>query len=78
MSKKQQKEEMRRWVERWKETGPLLQRIRNEELQSTDVTKAVELLNDSFEAALKLNPFKSISGLVEQQRWFRKMRQSKT
>lgn len=63
----------RRWVGQWAETGPLLERIRNEELRELDVSSAIALL--CGEADYHTVPFapEPYSGLVEQQRLFANM-----
>jgi hypothetical protein len=60
----------RRWVGLWAETGPLLERIRNEELRELDSSSAIALL--CGEADYHTVPFapEPYSGLVEQQRLF--------
>lgn len=46
---------------------------RRKRLQSLDVHEALAVLEDEFNAALKLGP-KKTSGLVEMQKWFAKLR----
>jgi len=66
---------MRQWVARWQKAGPELERIRREELIHTDVRLAIELLEDAFQSALLNYPPTATSGLIEQQRWFMKLRE---
>jgi len=66
---------LRKWVEIWKKSAPELHRIRINELMSSRVPSTVELLEDAFQSALRFNPPKPSSGLVEQQRWFMKMKE---
>lgn len=65
---------MRQWVARWQKTGPALERIRREELIHTDIRQAIELLDDAFQSALINYPPTATSGLIEQQRWFMRLK----
>ncbi len=65
---------IRRWVARWKKAGPELERIRKEELAHVDVRQAIESLEDAFQSAILHFPPKPTSGLVEQQRWYKRLR----
>ena len=65
---------MRQWVARWQKAGPELARIRLLELRHTDVAAAIEQLEDSFQSALIHYPARVTSGLIEQQRWFKRLR----
>lgn len=65
---------MRQWVARWQKAGPELERIRREELIHTDVRQAIELLDDAFQSALINYPPATTSGLIEQQRWFMRLK----
>lgn len=62
------------WVKRWQRTGPILDRIRRDELRCVSTCQALANLADAFESArLHFQPL-PISGLVIQQAWFRRMR----
>lgn len=65
---------MRQWVARWRKAGPELERIRLLELRRTDVCGAIERLEDSFQSALLHYPVRLSSGLIEQQRWFKRIK----
>ena len=65
---------MRQWVARWQKAGPRLARIRLLELRHTDVSVGIEQLEDSFQSALSHYPLRVSSGLIEQQRWFKRLR----
>lgn len=65
---------MRQWVARWQKAGPELERIRREELLHTDVRNSIELLEDAFQSAILNYPASATSGLIEQQRWFMRLR----
>ena len=64
---------MRQWVARWQKAGPALELIRLQELRHTDVGRSIEQLEDSFQSALINYPSRTLSGLVEQQRWFKRL-----
>lgn len=64
----------RRWVETWKTAGPELERLRAEEIRNTDTAKAIEQLDDAYESARRHWTPSKTSGLVEQQRWFARLR----
>lgn len=67
-------EQIRRWVARWKEAGARLESLRREELRHTDTQQSLISLASAFESCrLHYRPLPT-SGLVEQQRWFRKIR----
>ncbi len=62
-----------RWVDLWAETGPLLERIRNQELRELDTSASIALL--CGKADYHTAPFapEPTSGLVEQQRLFARL-----
>lgn len=68
------KEDLRRWADRWQKAGAELERLRAEELLHTDVCQSIELLEDAFQSALINYPASPTSGLVEQQRWFMRLK----
>ena len=65
---------MRQWVARWQKAGPELERIRLRELRHMDAGVAIEQLEDSFLSAFINYPARVSSGLIEQQRWFKRLR----
>ncbi|CAN5868215.1 hypothetical protein BH20ACI4_BH20ACI4_34070 [soil metagenome] len=60
-----EKENLREFVERWKETGKLLESLRREEIRNANLSETILALNDAFLSALWLSPNKPTSGLVE-------------
>jgi len=68
------RERMRAWVETWKRAGSALQRVKTEELRSEDYGKDFELIDGMLEWVVDHARERKTSGLVEQQRLFRKMR----
>ena len=65
---------MEQWVRNWQETGPILERLRAEAIRNTDTAATIEQLSDAFESARRQFPPATTSGLVEQQRWFARLR----
>jgi hypothetical protein len=65
---------MKKWVETWKTTGPILERLRREEIRKTSTVEAMQNLTSAFESAVFLHPMRPSSGLVEQQAIFQKLR----
>lgn len=64
----------RRWANAWKEAGPRLEDLRREELRRLDVHRAIALLCGPADYRSEPRAPKPTSGLVEQQRWFRRAR----
>jgi hypothetical protein len=64
----------RRWVQAWAQAGPVLERVRREELRRLDGTKALALLCGPADYRNPPRAPKPWSGLVEQQRWFMQAR----
>jgi hypothetical protein len=66
---------MREYVNTWKTTGPILERLRREDVRNANTTEAILVLNDAFESARLHYPPKPTSGLVAQQAIFMRARQ---
>ena len=71
---KQEEQRTREWVRNWEAVGPMLERLRAEEIRNSDTANAIEQLSDAFESARFHWTPPRTSGLVEQQRWFAKLR----
>lgn len=65
---------IRAWVKNWQEVGPLLEEIRAEEIRAADTVRAMEVLDDMFNHAVKTMPARESSGLIEQQAIFARAR----
>lgn len=67
---------MRKWVENWKRVGPELEKIKRQELRKMTDEQAYDIavsLSYSLADDAWIDPrHLTSSGLVEQQRWFRK------
>jgi hypothetical protein len=64
----------RRWVKTWQDAGPRLEQIRRDELRQLDAFSAIALLCGSADYRQPPRAPKPTSGLIEQQRLFRKLR----
>lgn len=63
----------KRWVETWKAAGPLLEKVREDDIRASDTIRDFQVYAGLAELEVKKRPPSSTSGLVEQQRWFMKM-----
>jgi hypothetical protein len=72
---KLEEKRVRQWVRNWEEAAPVLERLRDEAIRNSDTATAIEQLSDAFESARRHWTPPATSGLVEQQRWFSKLRQ---
>jgi hypothetical protein len=66
----------RQWVRAWQAAAPHLERIRREELRQLDAYTAIAWLCGPADYRTPPRAAKAGSGLVEQQRLFRKLRAS--
>jgi hypothetical protein len=62
----------KRWVETWRLAGEDLERIRRKEIRELDTYKTILLLCGSADYTQPPYAPKPWSGLIEQQRWFKK------
>lgn len=68
------REAIRRWVETWKEAGPVLDAILRTEIEKIDVQRELAVLEDAFNYAVRNTQAEPTSGLVEMQQYFAKLR----
>jgi len=68
-------EELRAWVQNWREIGPELDRVRREEIRSANTQESIRAFDLAFQAAIRNHPPRATSGLVEMQRLFKKLRE---
>ncbi len=61
----EEREKMRVWVNNWKETGKVLEKLRREEIRNSDIAETIGVFDDAFRSALWLYPTEKTSGLVE-------------
>jgi hypothetical protein len=69
-----EEQRVRQWVRNWEAVGPVLAQLREEAIRNSDTATAIEQLSDAFESARLHFPPATTSGLVEQQRWFARLR----
>jgi hypothetical protein len=69
-----EKQQLKQWVETWKRAGPELERFRYEELRALTHEQSMAAIQDLLELGYQFARPRQTSGLVEQQRLFRKLR----
>jgi hypothetical protein len=70
----EEREMIRRWVQTWREAGPVLDAIRCREIREADNLKVLASLEGAFNQALRTMPPRPSSGMVEMQKWLAKLR----
>ena len=70
-----EKKMMKKWVETWKRAGPILEEIRKEELSNFDYRKNKHIIDEMLQWTIDHAEPRMSSGLVEQQRWFMKLKE---
>lgn len=65
-------DEAREYVARWKQAGPVLEKVRREELRKLCDEDVRTQIHDLLEIAGSFRQHRPTSGLVEQQRIFQK------
>jgi hypothetical protein len=65
--------DLKNWSDTWQRAGVELDKIRRREIRNADTQKAILIMSDAFEAALRTMPRRTTSGLVEQQKLFRRL-----
>ncbi len=68
-----ERQQYKEYAERWKRVGPLLEEQREEDVRRSDTVSAFAFFSKMPLFNLKHFPPLPSSGLVEQQRWFRKI-----
>jgi len=69
----QSDKDIKHWVSCWAKAAPQLKSLRYLEIRNTDTAKGIEILNDAFKSAMLSALPRKTSGLVEQQRYFKRM-----
>jgi hypothetical protein len=69
----------KQWIEHWDRVGPLLERVRHDELRALTDEEAASACETLFEFAISSPSYQEriTSGFVEQQRLFQKLRTNK-
>jgi hypothetical protein len=71
-----EKAALRERVAAWERAAPVLQEVRDADIRAADTASAIGSMTLLFRDAVKSFPPGPTSGLVEQQRWFAKLRRS--
>jgi hypothetical protein len=66
-------ERTKKWVETWRKAGPILEKIRREEIRHLDTFHTISLLCGPADYKVSPRAPKPTSGLIEQQYWFMKV-----
>ena len=67
---------LRKWVETWKRAGPELDAVRRRELEALTDDDIRRIVQNLMSVPLPPDfPMRLDSGLVEQQRWFARLRE---
>lgn len=61
-------------VRAWQRAGPELERMRRDDIRSADTAQSIPAFDGLFESAVRDFPPPGTSGLVEQQRRFRRLK----
>ena len=69
-----EKAAIKRSIDIWKQAGPELQKQRDADIRAADTVRSIQSMTLLFRDAIKNSPPRESSGLVEQQRWFMKLR----
>jgi hypothetical protein len=69
-----EREQIRLWVDTWKQAGPELEAIRRREIAEADTLLDLKLLEGAFNHGVRTSPPSTTSGLVEMQQYFAKLR----
>jgi len=68
----QEKALTRAWIKNWQELGPILEVERRHSLRRVNTAEAIEAFDLSYKSARLHCARRESSGLVEQQRWFKR------
>jgi hypothetical protein len=71
---KEDKEKLRAWVESWKRTGKVLERLQRDEIENSNLADSIRSFDLALKSALWLEPAKPYSGLVEYHKILSKLR----
>lgn len=73
-----QKSALQQLIEQWQLAAPVLQQVRDEDIRHADTKEAMRIFTGSANWAAKHRPPAAASGLVEQQRWFMRLKTTST
>ncbi|NQT23985.1 hypothetical protein HQ585_01385 [candidate division KSB1 bacterium] len=64
---------LKKWALQWEKTNKALDSVKASELQNINIEQVIQQLDCAFRMALKNEPLRPHSGLIEMQKWFRKL-----
>jgi hypothetical protein len=67
-----EKAQVRAWIRTWAKAGPILERIRLKSLRRVNTAAAIQAFDLAYKSARLHSTPRLSSGLIEQQRWFRR------
>lgn len=70
----EERDKMRDWVNNWKETAKVLDKLRREEIRHANLAESIPVFDDALRSALWLRSAEPTSGLVEFHRLLAKTR----
>ncbi len=65
---------LKEWAQTWQRAGAELEKIRRQDIRNADTQAAILLFAEVFDSVLAGMPVRTSSGLVEQQKMFRRLR----
>lgn len=68
----EEKARVRAWIKRWEQLGPILEKEKRKSLKHVKTSDAIEAFELAYKSARLHCPPRKTSGLVEQQRWFKR------
>jgi hypothetical protein len=68
----QEKAQVRAWIKNWQEVEPVLEAERRKSIRRVNTAAAIASLDLAYKSARLHCPRRESSGLVEQQRWFKR------
>ena len=68
----EEKTQIRAWIRNWEAVGPVLEAERYKAICSVNTAEAIASLDLAYKSARLHCPSRESSGLVEQQRWFKR------
>ena len=68
----QEKTQIRDWIRNWEVVGPVLEAERYKAIRDVNTAEAIASFDLAYKSARLHCPSREASGLVEQQRWFKR------
>ena len=68
----QEKAQTRAWIKNWQDLGPVLEAHRHDSLKRVNTAEAIAAFDLAYKSARLHCPRRKTSGLIEQQRWFKR------